>query len=160
MPPSLRPSLRPSPGIAVSLGLALMLFFNGKGAEAQEAPMPAVSVDMPQGGCRLSLWKDGQASISYGAMPRWVRVTPGTFDFERMIELLRSRLSPQGDDRPYDGLSAGTVALPGSEALRRIDDVAWVRSLLEQAWKARMAPSRDSSAEDRDWIAKVCSFAE
>lgn len=122
--------------------------------------MPAVSVDMPHGGCRLSLWKDGQASISYGAMPKWVRVSPGTFDFERMIELLRSRSSPQGDDRPYDGPSAGTVALPGSEALRRIDDVGLVRSLLEKAWKARMVPSRDSTVEDRDWIAKICSFAE
>jgi len=122
--------------------------------------MPVVSVDMPHGGCRLSVWKDGQASISYGSMPRWIGVTPGTFDFDRMAGALRSRSYPQGDGRPLDGPSAGTVALPGSDALRRIDDVDWVRALLEEAWKARMTPPRDSPSEDRDWIAKVCSFAE
>lgn len=92
-------------------------------------------------------------------MPRWVRVTPGTFDFDHVIGLLRLRSYLQGD-RPFDNQSTGTVALPGSEALRRIDDVGLVRSLLEKAWKARMAPTRDSSAEDYDWVAKVCSFAE
>jgi hypothetical protein len=121
--------------------------------------MPAVSVDMPHGGCRLSIWKDGQASISYGSMPRWVSVTPGTFDFDQVIGLLHSRSYPQGD-RPFDNQSVGTVALPGSEALRRIDDVGLVRSLLEKAWKARMAPTRDSPAEHYDWVAKVCAFAE
>lgn len=151
--------LRLSIGIAVSLCLALVLFFSGNGADARKAPMPAVNVDMPHGGCRLSVWKDGQASISYGSMPRWVRVTPGTFDFDHVIGLLRFRSYPQSDGL-FDSRSVGTVALPGSEALRRIDDVGLVRSLLEKAWKARMAPTRASQAEDYDWVAKVCSFAE
>jgi len=153
------PPLRLSLGISVSLGLALVLFFGGNGAAARETPMSAVSVDMPHGGCRLSIWKDGQASISYGSMPRWVRVIPGTFDFEQMIGLLRFRSYPQGD-RSYDSQSVGTVALPGSEPLRRIDDVGLVRSLLEKAWKARMAPIRDSAVQDHAWVAKVCAFAE
>lgn len=118
----------------------------------QAAPPSAVRLS-------LSIWKDGQVSISYGSMPRWVRVTPGTFDFDYMIDLLRARSYPQGD-RPFDSQSIGTVALPGSEALRRIDDVGLVRSLLEKAWKARMAPTRDSPAEDYNWIGKACSFAE
>jgi hypothetical protein len=121
--------------------------------------MPAVNVDMPHGGCRLSIWKDGQASISYGSMPRWVRVTPGSFDFDYVTGLLRFRSYPQGE-RPFDSQSRGTVALPGSEALRRIEDVGLVRSLLEKAWKARMVPARDLPAEEYDWVAKVCSFAE
>lgn len=153
------PPLRLSLGIAVSLGLALVLLLSGNGADAQKTPMPAVSVDMPHGGCRLFIWKDGQASISYGSMPRWVRVTPGTFDFDHVIGLLHSRSYPQGD-RPFDSQSVGTVALPGSEALRRVDDVGLVRSLLEKAWRARMAPTPDSPAEDYDWVAKVCSFTE
>lgn len=143
-------------------GLALVLLFHGShghAAEAQLAPMPTVSVDMPHGGCRLSIWKDGQASISYGAMPRWVRVAPGTFDFGHVTGLLRSRSHPQ-DERPLDRPPGGTVALPDSQALRRIDDVALFRSLLDTAWKARMAPARDSPAEDHGWVAKVCGLAE
>ena len=49
-----------------------------------------------------------------------------------MIDLLRARSYLQGD-RPFDSQSIGTVALPGSEALRRIDDVGLVRSLV-QTW--------------------------
>ena len=59
-------------------------------------------------------------------------MTPGTFDFDYMIDLLRARSYLQGD-RPFDSQSIGTVALPGSEALRRIDDVGLVRSLV-QTW--------------------------
>ena len=92
-------------------------------------------------------------------MPKWVRVTPGTFDFDHVTGLLRFRSYPQGD-RPIDSRSTGTVTLPGSEALRRIDDAGLVRSLLEKAWKARMAPTRNLPAEDYDWVATVCSFAE
>jgi hypothetical protein len=151
--------LRLSLGIAASLGLALAPFLSGNGADARKTPVPTVSVDMPHGGCRLSIWKDGQASISYGSMPKWVSVTPGTFDFDQVIGLLRSRSYPQ-DDRPFDSQSTGTVALPGSEGLRRIDYVGLVRSLLEKAWKARIAPRRDWPAEDHDWVAKVCAFTE
>lgn len=153
------PPLRLSLGLAVSLGLGLVPFFSGNGADARKTPTPAISVDMPHGGCRLSIWKDGQASISYGSMPRWVSVTPGTFDFDHVTGLLRSRSYPQGD-RPLDSQSVGTVALPGSEALRRIDDVGLVRPLVGKAWKARMAPTRDSPAEDHDWVARGCSFTE
>jgi hypothetical protein len=138
-----------------------VLFFNGHAVEAQMAVVPALSVDMPHGGCRLSIWKDGQAWIAYGSMPRRVAVTPGTFDFDRVADLLRAK-SYAPDDRPFDGQRVGTVALPGPEAegLRRIEDAGWVRSLLDRAWKARMAPSRDSPAEDHGWVAEVCAFAE
>jgi hypothetical protein len=153
------PPLTRLPVIAVSFVLALVLCANGHVANARAPQMPAVSVDMPHGGCRLSIWKDGRASISYGSMPKWVRVTPGTFDFDHVTGLLRFRSYPQGD-RSFDSQSTGTVALPGSNALRRIDDVGLVRSLLEKAWKARMAPTRNLPAEDYDWVATVCSFAE
>ena len=84
---------------------------------------------------------------------------PGILDFDHVIGLLRFRSYPQGE-RPFDSQSIGTVALPGSEALRRIDDVGLVRSLLEKAWQARVAPTRDLRGEDYDWVAKVCSLAE
>lgn len=153
------PPYRSCLGIAARLGLALMLIFSVNGADARDAPVSAVSVDMPHGGCRLSIWKDGQASISYGSMPRWVRVSPQTFDFDHVIRLLRVKSHAQGD-RPFDSQSVGSVALPGSKALRQIDDVDLVRSLLEKAWKARMAPRQDSQVEDYDWLAKACRFSD
>lgn len=151
--------LRLSLGIAAYLGFALVLFFGCNSANAQKTPTFAVSVDMPHGGCRLSIRRDGQASIAYGSMPKRVWVTPGTFDFEQLLGVLLLRSYPQGD-RPFDSQAVGTVALPGSEVLRLIDDVDLVRSLLDRGWKARMAPTHDSPTEDHHWIAKVCSFME
>lgn len=159
MPGCSLPGPRPRRGLAVTGCLSLVLLVMGSGTQAQRAPMPVASVDMPHGGCRLSMWKDGQASISYGAMPKWARVTPGTFDFDQTVGLLRAKSYPPAE-RPSDGAPAGTVALPGSEALRRIDDAGWVRSLLQKAWKARMPPASGSPAEDHDWIAKVCALAD
>lgn len=150
-------SFKPSLGLTAALGLALVALFGS--VQAQQVVVTALSVDMPHGGCRLSIWKDGQASISYGSMPRRVRVIPGTFDFDRVADLLRIK-SYQPDDRPFDGPSTGSVALPGSQALRWVDDMGWVRSLLQQAWKARIAPASDSAVEDHHWVAQTCSLAE
>lgn len=142
----------------VSAGFALTLFALGNGAHAQKHSVPAVSVDMPHGGCSLTIRKDGKALIRYGAMPRWVRVTPGAFDFDQLVPLLRAKSYPQSD-RSLHGESVGTVSLPESERLRLIDDAALVRSLLERAWKARAAPTRQSEDEDYRWVARACSLS-
>ena len=142
----------------VSAGFALAFLAVGDGAHAQEPPVPVVSIDMPHGGCNLTIRKDGKALIHYGAMPRWVRVTPGTFDFDQLILLLRAKSYPQSD-RPLHAESVGTVKLPEFEDLRLINDAALVRSLLERAWKARAAPTRQSQDEDYRWVARACSFS-
>jgi len=152
-------TLRQSPGFAFQIGLALLLALGAHGANAQDTPAATVTVDLPHGGCRLSIRDDGEASLSYGSMPRWVRVAPGTFDFDHVVELLDASSSPQGD-RPFDSAATGTVSLPGSQALRLVDDAGLVRSLLEKAWRARLAPADDSTAEDHDWVANACAFAQ
>ena len=141
----------------ISAGFAVALFAVGDGAHAHESPVPAVSVDLPHGGCRLTIWKDGEASISYGAMPKWVRVAPRTFDFDQIARLLQARSYPQSD-LFLRSESAGTLSLPGSQDLRFISDFALVRSLLERAWKARASPAWPSDNEDYQWVARACSF--
>ena len=143
----------------ISAVFAVTLFAVGDGAHAHKIPVvPAVSVDMPHGGCQLTIWKDGKASISYGAMPRWVRVVPGTFQFDQTIRLLRAKSYPQSN-RSARSESAGTLLLPESQDLRFINDSALVRSLLERAWKARAAPARPPENEDYQWVARACSFS-
>ena len=139
----------------ISAGFTLTLFAVGIGAH--ESPMPVVSVDLPHGGCSLTIQMDGKASIHYGAMPRWVRVTPGTFEFDQIVLLLRANSHPQRE-RSWQSESVGTLLLPESQDLRFINDSALIRSLLERAWKARAAPVWPSNDEDYRWVARACSF--
>ncbi len=143
---------------SLRLTLLLVLFSGGWGAQAQPTSMPAVSVDQPQGGCRLTVWKDGRASITYGAMPKRVWVTTGTFDFDLILKLLLSESHSHSNRSVPEG-TGGTVLMSDSGVPRHIDDVDRVRSLLEQAWTARRAPARGSSKEDHDHIAELCLFA-
>lgn len=138
-------------------GFSLTLLAVAHDARAEGGPLPAVSVDMPHGGCTLTVRKDGKAALHYGAMPRWVRVTPGTFDFDELVRSLHAASFPQSD-RPSRSESLGTVSLPGSEELRLIDDRVLVRSLLERAWEARTAPTLPAGEEDYRWVAKACGF--
>ena len=142
----------------ISAGFALTFLAVGNGAPAHENPVPSLSVDMPHGGCRLAVKKDGEASIFYGAMPRSVRVTPGTFNFDQLILLLRAKSYPQSD-RSLHSEPVGTLSLPESQDLRFINDAALIRSLLEHAWKARAAPTQQFDDEDYRWIAKACAFS-
>ena len=142
----------------ISAGFAVALFAVGDGAHAHESPVPFVSVDLPHGGCMLTIGKDGEASISYGSTPKWVRVAPRTFDFDQIVRLLQARSYPQRD-LSLRSESVGTLSLPGSQDLRFINDSALIRSLLERAWKARAAPVWPSNNEDYQWVARVCSFA-
>ena len=141
----------------ISAGFAVALFAVGDGAHAHDSPVPFVSVDLPHGGCMLTIGKDGEASISYGSTPKWVRVAPHTFDFDRIVRLLQARSYPQRD-LSLRSESVGTLSLPGSQDLRFINDSALIRSLLERAWKARVAPVWPSDNEDYRWVASVCSF--
>lgn len=136
-----------------------MLFIAGHGAFSNANPMPGLTVDIAHGGCRLTVLKDGRASIGYGAMPRQVRVTPGTFNFDELLDLLRAKSYPQSDRSVRDE-KTGTVLLPDLEELRLINDLALVRSLLERAWQAREEPEPPfATEEDRQWIARACAFS-
>lgn len=129
----------------------------GSNALAQLAPAPWLSVDMPHGGCGLTVRQDGTASIRFGAMPRWVRVAPGTFDFDQLASDLRNKSYPQNTSRST-GYPIGSLSLPESKDLLLIDDEELIRSLLEQAWRARVPPKTPRELEDYDWVSKACSL--
>ncbi|NZA26816.1 hypothetical protein H0E84_10510 [Luteimonas sp. SJ-92] len=147
-------------GRAFGAGFALLLLLAGDDATAGTKPVRALSVDLPHGGCRLTILEDGQASIHYGAAPRRVRVAPGTFDFDAVALSLRSGSYPQGDGAVRSD-STGSVSLPDSQELRFVDDPVLVRSLLERAWRARAAPTQPfDSEENYRWVARACGFSD
>ncbi|MDP9942555.1 hypothetical protein [Ectopseudomonas alcaliphila] len=142
----------------ISAGFALAFLVVGNGAAAHEISVPGLIVDMPHGGCRLAVQKDGNASIAYGAMPKLIRVTPGTFNFNQLVLLLRAKSYPQSD-RSLHGEPVGTLLLPEEQDLLLINDAALVRSLLERAWKARAAPTQQFDDESYHWVAEACAFS-
>jgi hypothetical protein len=129
----------------------------GTSALAQGHPVPWLSVDMPYGGCSLNAQQDGTASIHYGAMPRFIRVARGTFDFEQLVKDLLAKSYPSSVGRPI-GAPVGGVSLSQRQDLLFIDDEKLVRSLLQRAWKARVPPTTPQEIEDHDWVSKACSL--
>jgi hypothetical protein len=124
---------------------------------AQTAPVRWLSVDMPHGGCSLTVGDDGKTAIHFGASARWVEVAQGTFDFERLARTLTSMSRPQSV-RTSTGSPVGSVSLPDREALLFIDDYDTVRSLLQRAWNARLTPTSAEEAADHAWVARTCAL--
>ncbi|MDR6990172.1 hypothetical protein [Luteimonas sp. 3794] len=143
----------------ISAGFALACLVVGNGAAAHESSVPGLIVDMPHGGCRLVVQQDGNASISYGAMPKLIRVAPGTFNFNELVLLLREKSYPQSDRSLHDE-PVGTLLLPEEQDLLLINDAFLVSSLLERAWKARAAPTRQFDDESYRWVAEACAFSD
>lgn len=138
--------------------LAFMaLGVGGSCAFAQSSPTQWLSVDMPHGGCRLTVGEDGAASIHFGATPRWVRVPPGTFIFEELAKTLRASAYPQ-TARKTEGPPVGSLSLPDESDLLFIDDHEAVRALLARAWGARARPQTPREVEDHAWVSKTCSL--
>jgi hypothetical protein len=138
-------------------GLALALSFAGFTDTAEANPSSRLIVDMPHGACRLEVDSDGGGSLAYGAMPRWVYVRPGTFDFKKTKRVLRDKSYPQSE-RTAAAARVGTLSLPGSEELLLIDDHALVEKLMVQAWRGKVAPETARESEDHLWISKACSL--
>ena len=116
----------------------------------------ALTVDMPHGGCRRTVFEKGTGTINYGAMPRSVEVSAGTFNFPELVRLLRANSRSQASSpiRP----DSGSVSLPEFSELRSIEDAILVRELLERGWKARIPPASAHDHEDHRWVAGACSF--
>jgi hypothetical protein len=129
----------------------------GNNALAQVEPTPWVSVDFPHGGCSLTVEANGSASIHFGAMPRWVRASPGTFVFEQLVKDLSDKSYPQSSRRLTDR-AVGSVSLSRSQDLQYIDDGELVRDLLQRAWRARKPPMTMRELEDHNWVARACSL--
>jgi hypothetical protein len=126
-------------------------------ALAQAAAVRTLSVDMPHGSCRLTVSQDGEASVSFGAMPRWIQVTPHAFNFEHLAKSLRDKShlhrAHNNAERPYGGLS-----FSDSSTVLFIYDHKLIRSAIERAWRARVAPKTPREIEDYAWVSKACAL--
>lgn len=132
--------------------LAATLFFL-----APNAARAQVSVDLPVGGCRLTLFEHGDGVLSFGAAPRWVTVAPGTFVLAQVAAALEARSLAPAAAPIREG--AGSVSSSrSSERLRAIEDTAFVRELLEQAWNARVPAASAAEHEDHRWVGDACAF--
>jgi hypothetical protein len=95
--------------------------------QAGSIPAPIVTFDMPHGGCRLLVNSDGSGSLTYGALPAWIKVKPGTFQPAALVDELRRVAIPQSDGehpRPPGSVSFGTSEEPflfGDKELARIN---------------------------------------
>jgi len=99
--------------------LAFFLLLIGP-LKAESIPAPIVTVDMPHGGCRLIVNSDGSGSLTYGALPAWIRVKPGTFQPAALVDELRRVAIPQsGDEHPRP---LGSVSFGKSEELFLFSD--------------------------------------
>ena len=144
--------------MSIKAGLVATSFFLLGSAAALGAHVPSLVVDLPHGGCMLHVSKDGAASLSYGSMPRWIEVTRNTFGFDKLVKALRSRASsPTGEALlPRTG---GSFSLPGDDgAVRFTKDEAFVRELLQRAWRARVEPKTTQEQEDARWVANACAL--
>lgn len=57
----------------------------------------ALTFDMPYGGCRLLVYRDGSAYLTYGALPVFVAIAPGSFDAAALTAEFRSRIAVSRD---------------------------------------------------------------
>jgi hypothetical protein len=125
---------------------------------ALDSPVPRIVLDFPHGGCRLEVFSDGQTSISYGAMPRWISVKPNLFSFDDLTSSLKAREGvPEAS--AVRSSASGSFQLPESSGrVLSIMDEAFVRKLLNRAWKARVPAKSLQEIEDYRWLAKACAF--
>jgi hypothetical protein len=143
--------------ILISACLAIASFTMAGALLAKYMRVPALTVGLPHGGCALAVWRDGKASLRFGAMPRWVRAKNGAFKFDELTRSLRRRSSLQ-DGNSIRSSAMGSVKLPGRDDIQFIQGDKLVRGLLERAWHARTAPSTPSEEEDHGWIFNACAF--
>jgi hypothetical protein len=157
---SIKPAFASFPILAGHNWLAVTVTFVtliiGLSAPSAESNLDRrLNINMPSGRCSLNVFVDGSASLSFGAMPRWAQIAKGTFDFEQLVAALSTRSFPTSDSKP-SGVPQGTTSLPGKNDLMYFYDLAFARSLFDQAWQARIAPNDPGEVEDHAWVAKSC----
>jgi hypothetical protein len=83
------------------LGIAAILALSACRAEFQS--IESISIDFPHGETRLNVRGNGEALLSYGALPEWLVVKPGVFEVGKLAGELQSRQKDAvaSEERPY-----------------------------------------------------------
>ncbi len=100
--------MRPRFGLIV-LGLTAVLALAACQAETDR--VESVSLDFPYGESRLLVRREGNARLFYGALPQSLTIREGTFDIDRLMTDLRSRLQEVVTGDRMAGRPFGTVSL-------------------------------------------------
>ncbi|MFH6601817.1 hypothetical protein [Ectopseudomonas khazarica] len=143
------------PRLALALTLAL-LTPAGTLMATTEPENNVMSLSLPPGGCRLTIFPNGSGTIHYGAAPWTVRVDADTFDFEHVQSLLFHALKWRAEAR--SGIEPASVVFPGSNKENFIADTSLVHDLLEQGWAKRLPPQSPWHDEGHNWIERACAF--
>lgn len=128
----------------LSVAVALLLALPASPVRAQKGcedarSLASISVDYPHGADRLVVWKNGDATLFYGALARHRTVARGTFDIDELHERLRPKLHPNAprEEWPDPTSEAGMVQLgfeDGTEESYLIfDEKAFAERLFEKA---------------------------
>lgn len=142
--------------LALTLTLAL-LTPAGTLMAAAEPINSVMSLSLPPGGCRLTIFPDGSGTIHYGAAPWTVRVDADTFDFEHVQSLLLHALKWRAEAR--SDIEPASVVFPGSSREKFIAGTSFVRDLLERGWAKRLPPQSPwHDDEGHNWIERACAF--
>ncbi len=119
-----------------------------------------IVVDMPHGGRRIAIERDGSGTYAYGALPAFGRFGVGTFDFRDVYEKLQP-VAPAG--RRESSEEYGTVQFltdrRSESALYFVYDRALVEALLAMAFESREEPENAVEHEmvrtlDEIWLAE------
>ena len=74
--------------------ILVSMCFIQAGCNETEKEIEFISISFPQGGTDLRVWKDGRASLFYGALPQNETIKNGTFNIKQLYDQIRPRLHP------------------------------------------------------------------
>jgi hypothetical protein len=148
------------PCVAIVLtGITMSLNIECRAALGDQSVDTSFTVGMHSGGCTLTVERDGGGHITYGSMPKFVHVSPGTFEFAALLAHFRRHAVEQSAVDPRSD-SLGEVLLPESGGVvRYYRDTTFIRELLDKGWRSRLAPRKGLGArEDHEWVARACKL--
>jgi len=120
----------------VLLVVAFGLFLPASGMAAD---CVLVSVDMPHGGIRLDVDRDGTARLTYGALPEFCKVRDAVFSFEDIRAGLEKRIAGQADPESQGmQCTAHFFYGPGEYTQHYVTDQEYVYGLIARAMDNRV----------------------
>jgi len=109
------------------------------GCREDPSAVESISIDFPHGETRLIVWKDGNASLFYGALPQSKTIKTEVFDITKLYQQLKPRLHPNvpREDWPNPQSIAGMVQVKikdkGKSAYLIFDEQEFTKQLFDKA---------------------------
>ena len=124
----------------------------------KDAPK-TLTIDMPYGACRLTVLKDGSATLFYGELPQHVRVKKGTFDLDELNASIRNHVKVEAD-RLKLAPPVGSARLSSQAKTLWFNDEAFAKSIFHKAWVNRLRGVQLVQRQDEKLLSKFCAIQE